>query len=212
VSIRGPLARVLLGLGIVLGGIVAVVGALELRGSPLIVVGIAGVLAACMAAGVAREAPGAHRRRTLEAAAQAGGGTLATILLLTGTAVLAGGVVATILGAVAITAGVVIALVRVRRSERSGGRTVPMPGPLPPVSTLTTSALGQEWVRTSAMLGRPLAADALAATIRRREETIDELERRDPLGFRRWLAAGSWTDNDPAGYVQDDRTAGTDAA
>ncbi|MGZ4507514.1 MAG: hypothetical protein ACXVX0_09690 [Blastococcus sp.] len=217
---RGPLVRVLLGFGIALGGIVAVAGALELSGSGLIVAGIAGVLAACMAAGIVREAPGASRRRILEAAAQAGGATLGTILVLAGTAVLAGGVVATILGGLALTAGVTVALVRGRRSDRSGvrtgfpraGRPVPMTGQLPPVSTLTTSDLGQEWVRTSALLGRPLTPDALAAVVARRQEAIDELERRDPLGFRRWLAAGSWTDNDPAGYVQGDRTAGTDAA
>jgi hypothetical protein len=51
-----------------------------------------------------------------------------------------------------------------------------------------------------------------ASLVRRRQETLDELELRDPAGFTRWLIAGPTQGSDPADYVQRDRTAGTDAA
>jgi hypothetical protein len=61
---------------------------------------------------------------------------------------------------------------------------------------------------------------ARQALVGRRQETLDELERRDPSGFGRWLAAGPAAD--PADYVrrgpipgrplQGDSAADTDAA
>ena len=55
------------------------------------------------------------------------------------------------------------------------------------------------------------------ALVRRREETLDELERRDPVGFARWLAEGPVPGADPAMYVhgrpmEGDAAVGTDAA
>jgi hypothetical protein len=89
---------------------------------------------------------------------------------------------------------------------------------LPPVSGLPTWALGREWVRTTNALAGGLQPAAREAIVRRRQETLDELERRDPLGFARWLAAGPVPGSDPAQYVRGDarrlgdRAAGTDAA
>ena len=62
-----------------------------------------------------------------------------------------------------------------------------------------------------------LDAAARAALVARREEALDELERRDPAGFARWLAAGPTLASDPAGYVhggplRGDPAADTDAA
>jgi hypothetical protein len=77
---------------------------------------------------------------------------------------------------------------------------------LPPVEQLTTRALGREWLRTTAALAsqlEPLVHESLA---RRREVALDELERRDPDGFARWLAAGPVPGSDPADWL------GTDAA
>jgi hypothetical protein len=45
----------------------------------------------------------------------------------------------------------------------------------------------------------PVARQTLVA---RREETLDELERRDPDGFARWLAAGPAAGSDPADFVR----------
>jgi hypothetical protein len=75
--------------------------------------------------------------------------------------------------------------------------------PLPPVPTLSTAALGSEWLRTSRALTQPMDPGARQSLVRRRQETLDELERRDPEGFARWLASGAAVDSDPAAYVQE---------
>jgi hypothetical protein len=50
------------------------------------------------------------------------------------------------------------------------------------------------------------------ALVDRRLQALDELERRDPAGFARWLADGATVDSDPARYVSSDPAAGYDAA
>ncbi|TWH75631.1 hypothetical protein JD78_04194 [Modestobacter roseus] len=72
--------------------------------------------------------------------------------------------------------------------------------------------LGREWVRTSAALGQVREPRARQELVRRRQEALDELERRDPAGFARWLAEGATADSDPAVYVSGDPAAGSDAA
>ena len=52
--VRGPLARVLLWSGVLGAGALGVVGGLSLRGPGLVAVGLAATLAACTAAGIAR--------------------------------------------------------------------------------------------------------------------------------------------------------------
>jgi hypothetical protein len=65
-------------------------------------------------------------------------------------------------------------------------------------------------------LSAKLQPAARAAIVRRRQETLDELERRDPDGFARWLAGGPAPGSDPARFVRGDvrgePAAGTDAA
>ena len=234
--IRAPLPRVLVWAVVLLCGIVAVVGGLSLRGPELVAVGVAGVLAACMAAGIAREAPPASRpHSTLEAAAFVGASTVGVVLVIAGIAALAGGAVATL-----TVGGVVIVMLVTRLARRgpvipssaertsaprhpSAARPAPsaapaeLASPLPPVAIVPTAELGGEWMRTSAILAGRLDAAARAALVARREETLDELERRDPAGFAQWLAAGPTLVSDPAGYVQGrplrgDPAADTDAA
>lgn len=235
--IRASLPRVLLWALLVFLGLVAVAGGLALRGPEVVAVGVAGVLAGCMAAGISRETPlVARRRSTLEAAVSVGATTVAVLLVIAGIAALAGGAVAFL-----TVGGAVVALLIVR-SVRGRGPVVPSTadrtthlhhpsavGPLsspepsdlasllPPVVHLTTSELGQEWTRTSAVLAGRLDAAARAALVARRQEALDELERRDPAGFDRWLAAGPTLSSDPAGYVRGgplrgDPAADTDAA
>jgi hypothetical protein len=227
---------VLLWAAVLLSGIVAVVGGLALRGPELVAVGVAGVLAGCMAAGIAREAPpGSRSRSTLEAAAIVGATTVGALLVIAGIAALAGGAVATL-----TVGGVLIGVLVVRLARRgpdvrstadrtsaprhpSAVRPLRSEAPaelaslLPPVAVLTTAELGGEWMRTSAILAGRLDPAARAALVVRREEALDELERRDPAGFARWLAAGPTPTSDPAGYVQGrplrgDPAADTDAA
>jgi hypothetical protein len=82
----------------------------------------------------------------------------------------------------------------------------------PPVSLLPTSDLGSEWLRTTSALASPVEPAKRQDIIRRRQETLDELERRDPAGFARWLAAGAARDSDPSTFVRGDRTTWRDAA
>lgn len=208
-------------LGLVLGavGVVALVGGLYLRGSGLIGIAVSGALVGCLAAGIARETPpGARRAGPLEAAVQVGGITVLVLLVLCGTAILAGGPAAAALSVVAVGGAVVVA---VRHGKRAAAPRPKIPAaPVPdlqeadaggPVPGLTTQALGREWLRTTALLGGALLPEDRAALVRRRQEALDELERRDPEGFGRWLSVGG-PEADPADYVQGERTAGTDAA
>jgi hypothetical protein len=213
-----PIVRVLLGLAVACGGAVALVGGLYVRGPGLIAVWVTGALVGCLAAGIAREAPGSQRTAPLDAAVQAGGWTMLALLILSGTAVVSTGVVVVAVGAAMI--GVLV--VRTLRGRRAGRATRPAPGSLVPPATdavattgpvpaLSTRALGREWLRTTALLAGGLAAADRAALVRRRQEVLDELERRDPVGFGQWLGTAG-PGCDPADYVRGERTAGTDAA
>ena len=90
--------------------------------------------------------------------------------------------------------------------------TAALPRFVPPVWTLGTESLGLEWLRTTAALSGPLDPAVRQSIVQRRRETLDELERRDPDGFARWLAEGPLPGSDPARYVQGDPAEGTDAA
>ena len=241
--VRGPLARVLLWSGALGAGALAVVGGLSLRASGLVAVGLAGMLAACAAAGIARESSRPDRRSTIEAAVQAAGCAVGVLLVLAGIATLAGAVVAVLVGGAALAAWLVRLVLRDRSSgpeaaappvppTRPASRClgcpdgrrpsrphgVPPVGRLPaPVWTLTTPALGQEWLSTTAALAGRLEPTARQSLVDRRGETLDELERRDPDGFARWLAVGPARGSDPSDYVRggpvhDGPAADTDAA
>ncbi len=102
-------------------------------------------------------------------------------------------------------AGVEVPLLPVPPPEPAvPGRPAAAPGATPgapAVSTMPTSELGEEWLRTTTALSGPLAPLDRLSTVGRRGEVLDELERRDSDGFARWLAAGHVL-SDPAGYVQ----------
>lgn len=225
---RGPLPRFVAGLVVVGGGAVAVVGGLSLHGSGPVALGVAAVLAGSVGAGIAREAA----RPVLPAALQYAAWTVAGMLFLFGLAVLAGPPAAVVTAAAVGTGVGVIWLIRNGRgqpgaaqssapvppaagpwAERATGfRPVPAAAALPPVAGMSTRALGREWLMSGAALAVRLEPAARQAIVRRREETLDELEHRDPVGFARWLAAGPLDGVDPAEFVQGERKAGTDAA
>ena len=204
-STRGPLSRFLLGLGAVAGGVLAVVGGLALRPPGLVAVGLAAVVAACLAAGVARESrPG--RPAVVDAAWKAGATTVVVLLVLSGTAVLGGAVLTLVVAGAAAAAWSVRWLVRAQRAATAAASAVAparQPSvPLPPVSSLSTGDLGREWTRTTAALGGRLDARTREAIVVRRQETLDELERRDPDGFARWLAGLPLAGSDPSGDLR----------
>jgi hypothetical protein len=228
VPIRGSFVRSLVVLAVLVGGLLAVAGGLALRGPGLSAVVVSGVFAGGVCAAIAREGIENDLRATLAAAAHGAAWTVAALLAIAGTAALAGGVVAALVAGTAFAGAATIWVVRRTRTDRRSAPHVaaahPLPpaaggpafsGPvdlLPPVPTLSTRALGQEWLRTSAILAGRLDPAARAVLVGRRQEALDELELRDPAGFARWMLAGPVPGSDPADYVRRDRTAGTDAA
>ena len=202
-STRGPLPRLLLWTGAVAGAGLAVVGGLALRPPGLVAVGLAAVVSACLAAGVARESR-AGQQAVVDAAWKAGAATVAVLLVLSGTAVLGGAVLTLVVAGGAVGTWTVVWLVR--SSPRTSLSAVAGTGrpavPLPPVSALSTEALGQEWVRTTTALSGPLDARTREAIVLRREQTLDELERRDPDGFARWLSGLPLPGSDPSGDLK----------
>ncbi|WP_448621300.1 hypothetical protein [Geodermatophilus sp. URMC 65] len=202
-STRGPLPRLLFWTGAVVGAGLAVVGGLALRPAGLVAVGLAAVVSACLAAGVARESrPG--QQAVVDAAWKAGAATVAVLLVLSGTAVLGGAVLTLVIAAVAAGTWTVVWLVRSspRTPASAVARDRQPAAPLPPVSSLPTEALGQEWVRTTAALSGPLDARTREAIVVRRQQTLDELERRDPDGFARWLSGLPLAGSDPSGDLK----------
>jgi hypothetical protein len=213
VPISGPFARCLLGLGLLAGAAVAVVGGLALRPTGLLAVGLAAVVSGCLAGGIARESTRPNRRTILDAAWRAGAATVAVLLVLSGTAVLGGTLLTLLVAGAGVAVGLAVWLVRAPRTPSSAlssgpahGATGPSPWqpatPLPPVATLSTGELGSEWVRTTAALSGRLDPRTRQAIVVRRQETLDELERRDPAGFARWLAGTPLPGNDPAGHLR----------
>jgi len=215
VPARALLARSGLALLVLAGGVLAAVGGVSLGFSGLVAVLLAAVVAACVGAGIARETGGPpSRQAAMNAIWRTAAGTVGLLLVLTGSVVVAGGALTVLL------AGCVVGVLLVRWAMRSARcRRAPI-APVVPLygadgswaRRLSVPALGQEWLRTSAALPRTQGTSARQELVRRRQEALDELERRDPAGFARWLAGGATVDSDPAEYVSGDPAAGSDAA
>ncbi|TYP84824.1 hypothetical protein [Blastococcus xanthinilyticus] len=205
---RGPLVRFLLGLGLACAAVVAVVGGIALRAPGLVAVCVSGALAGFVAAGVARETAGPDRRSPVEAGVQAGAVAIGALLVVSGTAVLAGGVAALLMAGALAAGWAGLRWLADRRVAASTARPAwPAEAPArstpgPAVGGLPTTALVEEWLRTGAQLGGPLAPAARQRVVLRRAQVLDELERRDPAGFARWLAAGPLHAGDPAGFLR----------
>jgi hypothetical protein len=220
--------------GLACGAVVAFAGGIALSGSGLVATTVAGAVAAALAAGAARESSRGSRPAVVDAAWKSAAGTVVGLLLVSGLVVLAGGVVATLVTGLAL-AGALGLWLRARHRPGAAARHRPVAGrprpaaapPAPlssvrgggsergllPVSVLPTPVLGREWLHSTAALAGRLEPRVRQLIVRRREEALDELERRDPDGFARWLAAGPSTD--PSRFVRGDvrgEAAGTDAA
>jgi hypothetical protein len=226
----------------VCAAVLALASSIVLHGAALLAVGGAAVVVAWVAYAVryAVRDDGRHHGRddgrdpaveaAVEAAWKAAVGTVSVIVLVSGVVVLAGGAVAVLVSGLAVVSGGAVWLVKTRRARHAGARAsggarvtdhggpapvLPAAWPShwrPPVTLLPTSVLGSEWLETTSALARPVEPAARQEIVRRRQETLDELERRDPAGFERWLAAGAAADSDPAAFVRGDRTTGSDAA
>jgi hypothetical protein len=135
---RGRLTRALWWIGVVCAGALGVAGALALRGPGLVAVGVGGLLAACTAAGLARESATPRLLSTLESAVQAASWTVGGLLVLAGIAALAGGVV------VALSVGAMLAVLLVRAGLRR--RHVVAGGPV------TGSTATRQWTSGAEVL------------------------------------------------------------
>jgi hypothetical protein len=244
VSLRLLLARVLLVLAGGLGGGLAVVGGVTLHGAGVLAIAVAGGLAGCLAAGITRDAP-AGRRATSDAAGRAAVGTVLGLLVVAGSAAVAGRaapvpvvLLAALLGpawwarrsarpvlpppdAATPPRGAVPPATHppARRGLHPAGRgTVQSGGPpsavvppapaLPPAAAMPVPELSREWRRTAAALESAVDPAERARVVRRRGEVLDELERRDPAGFARWLAAGASADTFPVRPLRGDSASG----
>ena len=206
-SARGPLPRLALGLLFLVAAALAVVGGVAIRGTGLVAVLLAAVVAGCVAAGMAREAaPVNPRQAGFEAACRAVGWTVGGLLVVSGAGAVAGAGAAGLVVLVG-AAALVVRAVLARRRGRQPSTVVPFPGPSGSTAgpgwpaDLTVAELGRAWVRSSAALSATRDPVARARLVSRRQQALDELERRDPDGFARWLAAGATIDSDPARWV-----------
>jgi hypothetical protein len=186
----------------------------SLGASGLVPVVLTAVLAGCVGAGVARDGDSAQpRQAAVDAAWRGAVGTVSVLLVLSGCAALAGETVTALLAGVGLGALLLRWALRSARADRRsrGAQVVPLVA-MGPVGTLSVQALGREWLRTSAALAQVREPVARQELVDRRHQALDELERRDPSGFARWLAEGATVDSDPARYVSGDPATGYDAA
>ena len=213
--VRPLLARCGLALLVLLGAVLAAVGGVSLGAAGLIGVALAAVVAGCVGAGIAREDGDPHRS-PLDTAWRCAVWTVGVLLLLSGGVVLAG---AAVTGLLVVS---VLGLLLTRWAWRAaraeawapavGTGTPPAGGDGRWVRGLSVQELGREWVRSSAALAGARDLLTRQELVRRRQEALDELERRDPAGFARWLEGGATVDSDPAEYVSGDPAAGSEAA
>ena len=78
------------------------------------------------------------------------------------------------------------------------------------VGSMTTQELVLVWRRSYAEVARARSPHQLAAVAARRQELLDELERRDAHGVRLWLGSGARAASDPSRFLH--RPAGPSAA
>jgi hypothetical protein len=88
-----------------------------------------------------------------------------------------------------------------RRWRGDGGSGVEPAEPADSLTTLTNAELGRAWRRSHARLSGVRDAGELERVCLLRRRQLDEMERRDPVGFRRWLGSGSWVMGDSAPFL-----------
>ncbi|MDT7797070.1 MAG: hypothetical protein QOI78_503, partial [Actinomycetota bacterium] len=78
--------------------------------------------------------------------------------------------------------------------------TLPAP-PSVPVAEMGTEELCAAWRRSYFQLRLATDPRAFRQVVQRRQSYLDELERRDRRGFRRWLDSGARAGGDPGPYL-----------
>jgi hypothetical protein len=70
-----------------------------------------------------------------------------------------------------------------------------------PAATMDGQSLCLAWRKTSTVLRRELSLTVVETLARRRQELLDEMERRNGKGFQAWLASGARAAGDPSRYI-----------
>ncbi|WP_244211212.1 hypothetical protein [Amycolatopsis kentuckyensis] len=78
---------------------------------------------------------------------------------------------------------------------------VPRPVPPVPVADLATEDLCVAWRRSYFLLLLAVDDPARRRVVQRRQDFLDEIERRDRSGFLRWLDSGAQAGSDPSPYL-----------
>ncbi len=152
-----------------------------------------------------------RRRRPRSLAALSAIGTIVGIYVAVGMIVLVGAA----LGALLLAAAMAVVAHRVLRGRWAasapeappahalpGEHRRPLPVLLPDdAATSTTSQLCRAWRVSYLVLENTHDPVRLAEVAALRRAYLDELDRRDPDGFRRWLEDGARAAGDPARYI-----------
>jgi hypothetical protein len=73
--------------------------------------------------------------------------------------------------------------------------------PPPPVADMATEDLCVAWRRSYFLLHLAVDERTRRLVVQRRQDFLDEIERRDRRGFLRWLDSGAKAGSDPAPYL-----------
>jgi len=86
-------------------------------------------------------------------------------------------------------------------APESHDRSVPRPVPPGPVADMATEDLCVAWRRSYFLLLLATDEQARRGVVQRRQDFLDEIERRDRRGFLRWLDSGAKAGSDPSPYL-----------
>lgn len=74
-------------------------------------------------------------------------------------------------------------------------------GATPDLASLDDPALCMAWRASFIALQQPLHFEIRVRVVKRRQEYLEELERRNPTGFAAWMASGARAAGDPSRYI-----------
>ncbi len=89
---------------------------------------------------------------------------------------------------------------RWRRPDRPGD-TGAGPAAGAELTNLSDAQLGREWRLSHALLAQAHTSTELDWLCALRRRQLDEMERRNPTGFQRWIGSGCWVTGDSAPFL-----------
>jgi hypothetical protein len=127
---------------------------------------------------------------------------IGTVLVVAGTVVLLGPLTVPIVAVAAVIAAWRLrGLLTGNPVDAAHPDGPPSPAGEAELTRLSNAELGREWRLSHMRLVNSRTADELGRLCGLRRLQLDEIERRDPAGFRRWLDSGSWVRGDSAPFL-----------